>query len=269
MKTFKTLLVTLIVFTSFCLPIRAYASPLEDSTDEVITTNEEEPYVFTINGMDATVRDTESLNLRQSPSTNSKILATISAGEHFTIVDQTGKWFSVVYNDISGYVFWKYVSFTEEEPSEDSNLLGHSIIHYTSKDNRDTNISIACNTINGIVLQPGETFTWSKIVGKATKEKGYLPAPVIVNKKVKTGLGGGICQVSSTLYNAILDTSIVPDEVYNHSIGSSYTKNDATVAYGYMDFVFTNSYDFPIKIEAYSYKAVISIKLYKEPVTEN
>ena len=52
-------------------------------------------------------------------------------------------------------------------------------------------------------------------------------------------------------------------------IGSSYTKNDATVAYGYKDFVFTNSYDFPIKIEAYSYKAVISIKLYKEPITEN
>lgn len=218
--------------------------------------------------MDATVRDTESLNLRQSPSTNSKILATIPAGEHFTIVDQTGKWFSVVYNDISGYVFWKYVSFTEE-PSEDSNLLGHSIIHYTSKDNRDTNISIACNTINGIVLQPGETFTWSKIVGKATKEKGYLLATVLKNQKETLGLGGGICQVSSTLYNAILDTSIVPDEVYKHSIGSSYTKNDATVAYGYKDFVFTNSYDFPIKIEAYSYKAVISIKLYKEPVTEN
>lgn len=56
----------------------------------------------------------------------------------------------------------------------------------------------------------------------------------------------------------------VPYRVHKHSIGSSYTKNDATVAYGYKDFVFTNSYDFPIKIEAYSYKAVISIKLHQE-----
>lgn len=268
MKTFKLLVVTLLTLFFFSIPIRAYASSLDGGTEEIVTVNDESTD-FTINGMDATVRDANNLNLRQGPSTSTKILATIPSGEHFTIVDQTGKWFSVVYNDISGYVFWKYVSFTEEEPSEDSELLGHSIIHYTSKDNRDTNISIACDTINGVVLQPEETFKWSEIVGKATKEKGYLLATVIKDQKETLGLGGGICQVSSTLYNAILDTSIVPDVVYKHSIGSSYTKTDATVAYGYKDFVFTNSYDFPIRIEAYSYKAVISIKLYKEPVVEN
>ena len=89
-------------------------------------------------------------------------------------------------------------------------MIGNSIIHYTSSENRDNNINIACKTINGIVLKPNDEFKWSNIVGQTTLKKGYLKAPIIVNKKTSYGLGGGVCQVSTALYNALLDTKITP-----------------------------------------------------------
>lgn len=262
MKTFKTATTALLLVLCFIFffPIRSYASEIVPDSE-----TEEDSDVPIISGMDATVRYCNNLNVRLTPSTSSEILATIPLGEHFTIIDQTGKWFEIDYNGISGYVFWKYVSFTETDISqeEDSNIIGNSIIQYTSSDNRDTNISIACNTINDIIFEPGEQFRWSDIVGQTTSDKGYLSAPVIVNRQSVSGLGGGVCQVSTTIYNALLDTSIVPDEIHKHSIGSSYAVNDATVAYGSKDFAFTNSYDFPIQIEAYSYKAVVIVSIYK------
>lgn len=245
-------LLTIICFLSF--PITVHAETIGQSSDE--------PTVSCIYGMNATIRKAELVNLRMEPSTSSKILTTVSLGEHVTIMEQVGKWFEVYYDGISGFIFWDYISFSESEITENSDLIGNSIIHYTSSENRDTNISIACQTINGTVLQPQEEFRWSKIIGQTTTEKGYVEAPVIKNRKSATDLGGGVCQVSTTIYNALLDTSIVPTEVHRHSIGSAYAKKDATVAYGYKDFAFTNTYDFPILIEAYSYKGIVFVNLY-------
>lgn len=224
----------------------------------------EEDAVSPIYGLTAVVRNCENVNLREEPTSSSKLLTTIPKGTEFTVLEQSGKWFQVKYNHFTGYIFWKYLQFVEPEIDEESSskIVGNSIIHYTSSENRDVNISIACNTINGTILQPGETFYWSKVVGKATKEKGYLSAPVIVNRKPTLGLGGGVCQVSTTLYNAILDTSLKVNERHHHSIGCAYAKQDATVAYGSKDFVFTNTYDFPILIEAYSYKATVFVNIH-------
>lgn len=259
MKTFKNFLVLLVLVVSIAVPMRTYASSVEPKDS-----SEDETEEFAIDGMYATVRYADSVNMRSEPSSSSELLTTIPAGEHFEIVDQNRKWFKVNYNSMTGYVFWKYISFEEEDTSTElSNIIGHSIIQYKSSENRDTNMKIACDTINGLVLKPGDTFRWSKVVGKTTAKKGYLTAPVIINKKPAQGLGGGVCQVSTTLYNALRDTSIVPDELHKHSIGSAYAENDATVAYGSKDFAFTNSYDYPIEIVAHSYKAVVEIKLLK------
>lgn len=256
MKTFKkTFLLLLMIPLLFSSSLRTYAKE--------VTFLKQDEIVASIYNLDAIVKDCKRLNIREKPSTSSKIVGRIDCGEHLTIIDQEGKWFEIKYGDISGYVFWQYISFTEEEISEDSNLIGNSIIHYTSSENRDTNISIACETINGIVLDPGDEFRWSEIVGQTTSEKGYLKATVIVNKKPVPGFGGGVCQVSTTIYNALLDTSIEPTEHHQHSIGSAYAKNDATVAHGSKDFVFENTYDFPIEIEAYNYKATIFVNIYK------
>lgn len=256
MKTFKkTLLLLPIITLLFLSYLVAYAK-------ENTPTNEND-FVSFIYGADVTVRNCKKLNIREKPSTSSNVIATIDCGEHLTVLDQSGKWFEVKYGDISGFVFWKYIYFTEEEISEDSNLIGNSIIHYTSSENRDTNISLACATINETILNPGDEFRWSNIVGQTTSKKGYLKAPVIINKKSVPGLGGGVCQVSTTLYNALLDTSMKPTEHHYHSIGSAYSKNDATVAHGSKDFAFNNTYDFPIKIEAYSYKATVFVNIYR------
>lgn len=234
-----------------------------DEIEEISPMQDEDIPVFS--GLDATVRDCNELNIREAPTTSSNIISTIPYGEDFKVLTQIGKWFQIEYQDISGFVFWKYVSFIEPEITEGSNLIGNSIIHYTSSENRDINMAIACSTINGTILNPNEEFRWSNIVGQTTAEKGYLSAPVIINKKSVLGLGGGVCQVSTTLYNALLDTSIVPTELHHHSLQSSYVKPgyDATVAYGYKDFAFINTYEFPIQIEAYTFNGIVFVDLYK------
>lgn len=261
MKTFKRTILALIVSVTSLLLFSIPAFAMENN-ENVSPMQDESIPVFA--GFDATPRDCDELNFREGPSTSSKILASIPFGETFKVFEQTGAWFRAEYQGMSGFVNWKYFSFVEEEIIEDSILIGNSIIQYKSSENRDINISLACTTINGIVLQPGEEFRWSKIVGQASAEKGYLPAPVIINRKSATGYGGGVCQVSTTLYNALLDTSISPTEHHRHSIGSAYAKNDATVAYGSKDFAFINTYDFPIRIEASSYYSVVFVNLYRE-----
>lgn len=258
MKTFKTLLlVALLIICSISHHSVSYASIIQE---EVVSPADD---AVQSQVLDAYVRNCKFLNIRTSPSVNSDVIATIPQNKHVLVVGQVGKWFKILYDNKIGYVHWKYIKFTESDIREDSKLIGDSIIHYVSSDNRDNNISIACNTINGIILKPGEKFKWSEVVGQTTSQKGYLEAPIIVNKKPTTGFGGGVCQVSTTLYNALLDTNIVPDKVYSHSIGCQYAEKDATVAYGSKDFIFTNSYDYPIQINAYSYKSIVMVDITK------
>ena len=224
-----------------------------------VESGEESP----IYGLDAYVRDCTSVNLRSQASSSSPAIMQIDCDEHVTVIDQTGKWFLVSYDGISGYISWKYIKFTEPEITPDSELIGNSIIHYTSSENRDHNMAVACDTIDGMVIEPGEQFIWSEVIGQTTTKKGYKKAPVIINRVSTPGLGGGVCQVSTTLYNATFDTEIEPDEVHEHSIGCAYAERDATVAHGSKNFIFTNPYDYPIKLEAYSYKAVVFVNIYK------
>lgn len=266
MKTFKkSILAVIISITSLLLfSIPAFAIENDENVSPMLDEN-----VPVFAGFNATPRDCTELNFRELPDDSSNVLTQIPLGETFKVFEQSGEWFRAEYQGMSGFVFWKYISFIEEEITEDSNLIGNSIIQYKSSENRDFNIGLACSTINGVILQPGEEFRWSKIVGQASAEKGYLPAPVIINKKSATGYGGGVCQVSTTIYNALLDTSITPTEHHHHSIGSAYAKNDATVAYGSKDFAFINTYDFPIRIEANAYYSVVFVNLYRENVSDN
>ena len=117
--------------------------------------------------------------------------------------------------------------------------------------NRSKNLEIATGKINGTVLMPGETFSFNQVVGKRTIDEGYRDAKIFANGKVVDGLAGGICQVSSTLYNAVLLANLEIVERSNHSFTTSYIKagRDATVVYGVKDFKFKNNRSYPIKIE--------------------
>ncbi len=120
----------------------------------------------------------------------------------------------------------------------------------TSNTNRTTNIKLSSNKIDGVVLMPGEEFSYNKIVGQRTAEKGYKTAPVYVGGKVVNDIGGGICQVSSTLYNTILRANLEIIKRSNHRFATGYVplSTDATVSWGGPEFVFKNSRKYPIKI---------------------
>ncbi|MCI9063797.1 MAG: hypothetical protein HFJ17_04275 [Clostridia bacterium] len=129
-------------------------------------------------------------------------------------------------------------------------LATFSTSYYASNTNRTTNLKLAANKINGFVLLPGETFSYNQVVGERTIAAGYKEAATYVDGQVVDGLGGGICQISTTLFNAILFANLNIVELHNHQFVPSYVGagRDATVVYGAKDFKFSNSRDYAIKI---------------------
>lgn len=133
-----------------------------------------------------------------------------------------------------------------------------------SNANRATNISIACRTIDGTVLMPGETFSFNSTLGPRTLAKGYKEAGAYLDGQVVESYGGGICQVSSTLYNAVLLSNLEIVTRYNHSSLVSYLdpSRDAAVSYGGKDFVFKNSRTYPIKINASAKNGILRMEIH-------
>ena len=145
-------------------------------------------------------------------------------------------------------------------PSVTTNMIGteafpdllseFSTKYAASNKNRTTNLILASKKINGTVLMPGETFSYNKVVGARTIAAGYKEAPIYVSGRVEDGIGGGICQITTTLYNAVLYANLDIVERSNHQFVPSYAgpSRDATVVYGAIDFKFKNNRDYPIKI---------------------
>lgn len=145
-------------------------------------------------------------------------------------------------------------------------------------DNRKTNVKMAAQYCDGTILMPGESFSYNLGVGELTEERGFLPGPSYANGESVLDMGGGICQVSSTMYMACLYANLEIDERHCHPYPASYVPAglDATVAWGGCDFVFTNDTDYPIKItttyDGYSTSCTIwgtitepfSVELYTE-----
>lgn len=129
---------------------------------------------------------------------------------------------------------------------------------------RANNIEICVKALNAKLLMPGETFSFNEVVGERTKERGYMEAPVIIDNKVESGIGGGICQVSSTLYNAILKAGIEDIDRTHHSLPSSYVGLglDATVDWGNIDFKFINTLGYPLYIEGHTQDKKLYINIF-------
>ena len=130
--------------------------------------------------------------------------------------------------------------------------------------NRLNNIQITCSKLNETTVESGKSFSFCQTVGKATEEKGYKKADVIVDKQVTQALGGGNCQVSSTLYNAILKVSdFKVTERHPHGKKVNYVPEgkDAAVSYGSKDLKFVNNTSNTIKIYANTDNKKVSIKI--------
>lgn len=132
-----------------------------------------------------------------------------------------------------------------------------------SNKNRSTNISLAAAKIDGTVILPGETFSYNQVVGKRTVEAGYKEAAAYAGGKVVQDVGGGICQVSSTLYNTVLLANLKIEDRSNHHFLTSYVPagRDATVSWGTVDFKFKNDRTYPIKINVSAKNGVVKISI--------
>lgn len=135
----------------------------------------------------------------------------------------------------------------------------------TSDANRSFNIDLVTSLIDGIVLMPGEEFSYSTISQKGRGK--YKDATAYVNDKPVPSEGGGICQGSTTLYRAVMKANIRSTERYNHSLPVGYAALglDATVAWGYLDYKFKNPYDFPIYIEGITENKILTFNIYGDP----
>lgn len=159
-------------------------------------------------------------------------------------------------------------------PSITTNMIGteafpdllseFSTKYSASNKNRTTNLILASNKINGTVLMPGETFSYNKVVGERTIQAGYKEAPIYVSGRVEDGIGGGICQITTTLYNAVVYANLDIVERSNHQFVPSYAgpSRDATVVYGAIDFKFKNNKDYPIKITCSVSKGIANFKIW-------
>lgn len=134
----------------------------------------------------------------------------------------------------------------------------------SSSDSRVNNINVAAKALDGTTIMPNGKFSFNDIVGERTEKRGYQAATVIVGDKLESGLGGGVCQVSSTLHNAIVRAGITPTERDHHNMPVSYVGlgMDATVDYGNIDYKFKNTLDYPIYIECVVKDKDITFNIY-------
>ncbi len=144
-------------------------------------------------------------------------------------------------------------------------LLASFSTRYRASDrDRTTNLKLASNKINGVLLMPGEEFSYNQTLGPRTVATGYKSAKIFSNGEVVDGIGGGICQISSTLYDAVVYADLEITDRRNHQFVTSYLKAglDATVVYGSQDFKFKNSRNYPIKIVSTVSNGIAKIDIY-------
>lgn len=159
-------------------------------------------------------------------------------------------------------------------PEKTTNMIGteafpdllstFSTKYDVSNVNRTQNLTLAAGKIDGTILMPGDIFSYNKVVGKRTVEAGYKEAAMYESGRVVDGLGGGICQISSTLYNTALYANLEMVERSNHQFVTSYVGagRDATVVYGAIDFQFKNTREYPVKIVCNVKNGIAEIQMY-------
>ena len=143
-------------------------------------------------------------------------------------------------------------------------LATYSTKYSTADVNRTTNIKISVNKINGVVLLPGEEFSYNKVLGPRTPQAGYKLGAAYIGGKVVSDYGGGVCQTSSTLYNAVLLSNLEITSRTSHYFAAAYVpvSRDATVYWPSLDFKFKNNRNYPIKIKASTSNGVINVEIF-------
>ena len=152
----------------------------------------------------------------------------------------------------------------EDIPNLEDIVVASYTTYFNPEDtNRNKNIELSAKAIHNVLVGSGDYFSFNTQVGPRDEENGYQPAPEIVNKKLVMGIGGGICQTSSTLFNAVDQVPIEMVERHHHSLDVGYVPNgrDATVSYGGLDFRFQNTSAAPFIIKAIYGKDFLTVEV--------
>lgn len=153
---------------------------------------------------------------------------------------------------------------TADELNQITDVLGTATTYYGSTYGRNTNVEVGAEKLNGILLMPGEEFSVTDAVVPFNAENGYELAPSYESGQVVDSYGGGICQVSTTLYNALLQAELQILERHNHTMIVTYVEPsmDAAIAEGLMDLRFANDTDYPIYIEGGAWGGALTFTIY-------
>ena len=136
---------------------------------------------------------------------------------------------------------------------------------------RKSNIKLAFSKLNGFRVEPNQEFSFNQVVGERTVENGFKTAKVIIDGTYQNGIGGGVCQASTTLYNALIRAGVDISEVHKHTLPASYVPLafDAMVSWGYADLKFTNTTNLPIFIKAYTDDNNVYVEIFGNTKQEN
>ena len=150
-------------------------------------------------------------------------------------------------------------------------ILAERTTIISGTNNRLNNVQLSTATVNGTILAPGEEFSFNRIVGQRTAERGYLEAGAYVNNETIMETGGGICQTSSTIYDCVLHADLAVIERWNHMFTVGYLPlgNDATINWGTADLKFINNTEYPIRIEAIAVGRSLTVKLIGTKLDDN
>lgn len=241
-KRFVSIFMVAIVLSLFCFGAMA-EGPYSEAKVASSTSEDAEEEIIGVGVINA-----NNVILREGPTRETAKIASFSQGTKVDFIvgsevenqDEFGTRIKVRVGELEGYVAKKYIFETEDDG--EWYLLSSSTTKAGANTNRDININIASSYINGKILQPNEKFSFWDTVGKCTYDKGYKDATVYNNGKKTKGIGGGVCQVSTTVNMAVKSAGIKTN-ARQHSLPVSYAsrEDEATVSFGNVDFKFTNT----------------------------
>lgn len=154
---------------------------------------------------------------------------------------------------------------TSAKAAGNANEIASFSTNYNAAEDRAVNVELASSRIDGIVVRPGESFSFSDSIMSRTVENGYVVAPSFASGRVVSSVGGGICQVSSTLYVTMLLSSIPATERYAHSLDVDYVPKglDSAIVEGVKDLRFRNPYDYPVCIHSSAKDGTLTVSISK------
>ena len=219
-----------------------------------------------------TAEITQDTPVLHKPSPDAEILSLLTAGAKVALLGVENGYAKLVHKREYGYIDSRLLK--EIVPVAPSVELGDKdtpisafCSFYSDNPDRINNLEVACKRLMR-TMKPGESLYFNESVGPFNKSNGYLPAPILVDGVTKQGYGGGSCQISSTLYNTVLQLpGITILERHPHGAsGAAYLPHGVDASSGDLDFKMRNSYDFPIRIEATCHDLCLYMAIYRDDV---